>query len=599
MNKIFKRIITSALAGAMLITSLGLTSCSSIGEIDLENPEITMMVPAFATNSADETSPVVQEMVNYLQKKLGVNSLKIHFKWAANSNYSEKVTAAMGSDNWPHIMLVTDRTSTIIQNSRAGSFWDLTDEIKATTIDENGEEVYKYPNLAQTEDMVNHNISIDGRVYGIYRAREVGRAGVTIRADWIDNLYAKGALPFDSSHIDNLTMDEFEQILYAFKNDDPDNNGANDTYGMIIAGADYLNGPLWNLTIWNGAPNAWGYNSETDRIEPAYMFDEYIDMLTKMRQWKADGVVNRDMDTFASGDWNKPFLQGQAGIIIDVADRARRVAQNMEELDPNAVVDVFGYVTKDENTEPRTYPTSGYLGYFVLPTASVKTEEQRDFLLSFLDACNDPYVIDLLNYGIKGDSYETVKDGENSTTIISPEGAHYAMIQNPDGTESAIRTTEAARTSEYADLNQVSMGLVTTSITTYYTAEVAKKIDLVYADNKLYKVPSVAEAYVSATYSRHSTQLDAIMNAATVKYISGAIDLDAWYAERDRWLEQGGEKVITEMNESYEEDTNPVTEESIKRDNHKLQYENGITKWLTDEEIAEFAAEEAAAPKTE
>ncbi|MCD8391297.1 MAG: hypothetical protein LUD03_05615 [Firmicutes bacterium] len=601
MNKIWKRIATAALAAATLVTSVGLTSCSSIAPIDdLKNPEITIMLPSFNTSSADESSPVVQAMVDYLRDVMDLESLTIHFKWAANTNYSEKVTAAMGSSNWPHIMLITDRTSTIIQNSRAGSFWDLTDELKATTTDENGELVYKYPNLAQTDDMVNHNISIDGRVYGVYRPRTVGRAGVTVRADWIDNLYEKGDLSFDSSHIDNLTMAEFEEMLYAFKEDDPDNNGEDDTYGMIVAGGDYLAGPLDNLAVWNGAPNAWGYNEETDQIEPDYMFEEYVETLTMMRQWKADGVINKDMDTFSSDNWNQPFLLGQAGVIIDVADRARRVAASIEELIPEARVDLFGYVTKDENTEPRTYPTTGYSGYFVLPTASVENEEQRDLLLSLLDHCNDTYITDLLNYGIEGESYETITDDDGSTTtVVYPEGTHYARITNPDGTESAVKSTETARTSEYADLNQFAMGFVDTGLTTYYTVEVAKKTDQVYDDNELYKVPNVAEAYVSATYSRHSTQLDAIMNAATVKYISGAIDLDDWYAERDRWLEQGGQKVIEEMNESYREDTDPVTDESIKEDNHRLQYERGVYTWLTDAEIAQFSQEDATKPETE
>lgn len=595
MNKILKRIFTSALAGAMLITSLGLTSCSSVQPIDLDNPEITIMLPTFATESASDDSPVVQELERYLAEKMGVNSVTLHFKWSANSNYAEKVTAAMGSNNWPHIMLVTERTSTIIQNSRAGSFWDLTDELKATTTDENGETVYKYPNLAETDDMVNHNISIDGRVYGVYRAREVGRAGVTIRADWIDNLYAKGALSFDSSHLDELTLDEFEQIMYAFKNDDPDNNGQDDTYGMIIAGADYIAGPLSNLTVWNGAPNGWGYNEETDEIEPAYMFDEYTDMLTKMRQWKADGVINKDMDTLQSGDWNRAFLQGQAGIIIDVADRARRVAQNMQELNPDAVVEVFGYAAKDANSEPRTYPTTGYSGYFVIPTKSVETEEQRDLLLKVLDICNDQHALNLLNYGLEGESYTE----EGTDVTVQPEGKHFAVVENEDGSKSAKKTTDSKLLTEYADLNQFATGIIATELTTYYSTAVAKRVNDVYQMNKLYKVPNVAEAYVSAYYSRHSTQLDAIMSAADTKYISGAITLDQWKQELERWKEQGGDKVIKEMNESYDADTDKITDESIKEDNHKVQIEEGVFKWVTQEEIAEVQAEEAAAPKSE
>ncbi|MBQ7574563.1 MAG: hypothetical protein IJT23_09915 [Clostridia bacterium] len=592
--KLFKRITTAALALALGVTTLGISGCSETTELDINNPVITIMLPTFAVKSADTDSPVVKAIEEFCAKEMGVDSLKLNIKWAANSNYGEKVTAAMGSNNWPHLMLVTSRTSTIIQNSRADSFWDLTDLIKETTTNDKGETVYKYPNLASTDDMINHNISVDGKVYGLYRAREVGRAGVTVRKDWIDKLHAKGALSFGSDHINDMTMAEFEEMLYAFKNNDPDGNGQNDTYGMIVAGADYLSGPLENLAVWNGSPNAWGYNEKSGQIEPSYMFDEYVDTLTLMRKWVAEGVINSNIATFNSGDWNNPFLQGQAGVIIDVADRARRVAANMQELNPEAEVDVFGFVAKSADVEPRTLPTTGYSGYFVLPTASIKTEEERDFMLKFMDVVSSTYVANLLNYGIRGESYEESKDGDKKIVTVSPAGTHYAVIDNPDGTHSAIKSTDAARIAEYQDLNQFGTGYDgprnDVYLTTYYSTDVAKTVDKVYKYNKLFKVPNFAEAYISPTYSRHSTQLDAIMSAATTKYVSGAITLDAWKAERDRWFNQGGEKVIKEMNESYNLDEDKLTDETVKEANHKLQYEQGFTKWLTADEMAKFAA---------
>lgn len=158
MKNIAKKITTVSLAALMGVSAMGLTGCSKVKELNLEHPVITVMLPTFATKSADENGPVVEELERYIAEKLGIEDLEFELKWSANSNYGEKVTAAMGSDNWPHIMLVTERTSTIIQNSRANSFWDLTDELKAETTDENGNVVYKYPNLAETDDIVNHKI---------------------------------------------------------------------------------------------------------------------------------------------------------------------------------------------------------------------------------------------------------------------------------------------------------------------------------------------------------------------------------------------------------------------------------------------------------
>ena len=35
---------------------------------------------------------------------------------------------------------------------------------------------------------------------------------------------------------------------------------------------------------------------------------------------------------------------------------------------------------------------------------------------------------------------------------------------------------------------------------------------------------------------------------------SPALSEDEWKAQRDRWLQQGGQKVIDELNKAYEED---------------------------------------------
>ena len=44
------------------------------------------------------------------------------------------------------------------------------------------------------------------------------------------------------------------------------------------------------------------------------------------------------------------------------------------------------------------------------------------------------------------------------------------------------------------------------------------------------------------------------MSEANSKFIVGEISEDEWKAQRDRWLQQGGQKVIDELNKAYEED---------------------------------------------
>lgn len=498
-----KRIVCASVAAVLAAGALA--GCGKQTDpIDTANPSITILSKSFNANSASNDSPVVKE----LEKVLGT---KLDLKWAPSATYNEKVVTTMGSGVYPHLMLVDARTSSIVYAARKGIFYDVTDAFTQPD---------KYPNLAQADSHINHNISIDGRVYGIYRARTVGRAGVTIRKDWLDNLGLE--MP--------TTVDEFYNVLRAFTEDDPDGNGQKDTYGMIVT--NYLAGPLYNLAVWMGAPNGWGLDKDGN-MAPAFMFDEFMDALKFMRDCYEKGYINQNMSSLPSDKWNEQFLNGYSGVIIDVADRARRVAQNMQEMNPNAVVDVFGYVKKDANSEPRSYPTSGHGGFYVIPSPSVTNEDQLDFMLNVIDKMNGEEATNLMNYGIEGVHY-TVDEN------------NYVTVKN----DSALKA-------QYNDLNQISMGLVKypDGLKTKYTAAVAEKIDQVYEDNEKYAVFDMSEPYVSPTYARRSTQLDSIVSAAELQFIIGSLSEEQYWNEIERWKNMGGNEVIREMNEAYQQDT--------------------------------------------
>ncbi len=503
MTQTWKKVATVSIAAVMLTGSLAGCGGSKASKIDQSNPTIKVMTKQFQASSADETSPVMQELEEYLGTKLEMT-------WAPSSNYDEKVTATMGSGNYPHAMLVGTRSSSIIQASKKNRFWDITD--KLTDAD-------KFPNLSQTNPTVNHNISIDGKVYGLYRARTIGRAGVSIRKDWLEKLNLE--IP--------TTIDEFYNVLKAFTEKDPDGNGQNDTYGMILT--NYIDGPLNNIAVWMGAPN--GYGVKDGKLAPACMYDEYLDALKFLRKCKEEGLINQNFATYDSSKWNEEFLTGNAGVIIDVADRARRLAQNMED---QSVVDVFGYVKKDADSEPRTLPTTGYDGYYVFPKAAVASEEDLDFVLGVMDKANDQTALALMNYGIEGRNYELDEEGY------------------------VVKKDDAALTKEYADLNQFATGIIATELQTRYTAPVAAKVEEVYEDNEQYAVANPAEPYVSDTYSTSGPQLDAILSEANTRFITGDITEDEWKAQRDRWLAAGGQKVIDEINEAYQADSSRITE---------------------------------------
>lgn len=489
-----KRITTAALAAAMLCGSLA--GCGGgTSAIDLDNPEITVMTTSYNVEPAQPDSPVVEALEQYLGTKLNIS-------WVPSSGYGEKVTAAMGSGEYPMAMLITEKSSSVIQNSRGGSFWELTDRYK------------EYPNLKQQNETVLNNISIDGKIYGIYRSRTLGRNGMTIRKDWLDKLGL--AMP--------TTVDDLYNVLKAFKEQDPDGNGQNDTFGIIMTTA---SSTFDNLAIWFGAPNKWG-EDENGELVPAHLTDEYFEAVKFVKKLYDEKLVNQDFATYDGAKWDEQFLSGKAGVIIDVADRARRIASNIASIDPNADVGVLGYVKKDASAEPKTLPTSGYAGYYVFPKQALPSEKDLDFVLNVFDKCNDEAAVNLMNYGIEGRHYTIGSDGY--VTVVD----------------------DATLTKEFADLNQFATSFVPdVGLKKAYATKTAEDVDKVYLDNENYVVGNPAEPLVSDTYSRKGPQLDDIISGANTKFIVGQLDEAGYKAELERWKTQGGNDYIKEINEAY------------------------------------------------
>ncbi len=241
------------------------------------------------------------------------------------------------------------------------------------------------------------NSSINGEIYGIYRARDLIRASIIIRTDWLENVGLE--MP--------KTIDEFYDVLKAFKEKDPDGNGKDDTYGMVVPKWMGLgNGSPWDIMqTWFGAPNRYGIDEKGELI-PDFTTEEYMEALRFFKKLYDEGLINKDFAVMDSAKWNDPIVKGKAGVIVDTGSRASQIQSAMEEADPanKDVIDVTGTVKGPKGTY--TFPTSGYAGMIAIPKASVKTEKELKEVLSFLDKMNDEEAQIIANNGIKGRNYK-------------------------------------------------------------------------------------------------------------------------------------------------------------------------------------------------
>lgn len=544
----WKKIATSVVALGVAAASLAGcgTKVTPIG-IDTSTPKIEIMTAQSSIAAADENSPVVQAIEKKLGEKMSekygksYDKVDLDINWIASASYGEKVTAAMGASEYPHVMLVTTRSSSVIQNSKIGTFWDLTGRFEET--DENGK--LKYPYLAEGNPVVNKNISVDGRLYGIYRARAIARQGMTYRNDWTLKLLDEGVLDFGKDENGNAytepqTIADLDAMVKAFTENDPDGNGKKDTYGMIITS--YIDGPVQDLSVWCGAPNEWGYDEETDEWKPAFMSEGYFKALTLIRDWYKKGYVNQNMVSLDPNKWDEDFVNDKGGIQIDVADRGRRNAAKFLDADGKpreGVVNVIGAVKPDDKSDYRIRPTTGYNGYYVIPVPAVPEETDLDFILSVLDECNSRDIVALCNYGIEGTHYEIIQDGKDKGKIkfkVGDDGKNY-------------------KADDYADLNQFSMGIAKNDLRTSYATSVAEKVAEIQDDkNAIYAVNNPMAPYTSKSYATSGTMMDAIISEARTNYLVGKLDEKGYKAAIEEWKKMDGAKVMKEYKESFNND---------------------------------------------
>lgn len=497
-------------AGLALLTAsaIAVTGCSTGGSEDAQGGELTslsIMAPFLTTTAPTEGN----EIELAVEEVIGVD---LKMNWVPNASYGDKVNVTLAGDKLPQVMVIQGKDPGFVRNAEAGAFWELTDYLG------------DYPNLDTNLPEVQKASSINGKVYGIFRARDAMRQAVIIRKDWLANLGLE--MP--------KTVDDLAEVARAFTEDDPDGNGADDTYGLIIPkwpGTIGTNSPWDAIETWYGAGTRW---AERDgELVPSFTTDEWLEAVQFERGLVEDGVVNADYATFDSAKWNEPFLKGEGGIIIDVHSRAGQIMGLLKQAEPDTFqnyVDVTGNLAGPDG-EVHALPTAGYSGFLTIPKATVRTEEELRAVLSVLDKLNSKEVGPILNNGIEGETYEL--DGDL-----------------------AVGIDDAPQDLKDAVLSFSQLGTNVTGFQGYLPKQASEYEQKMYDKRKRIEAEDLEKAdfdpaapYMSPTYVSKGAQLDTIVADARIQYIAGQIDLDGLKDAIARWRSSGGDDVIAEINE--------------------------------------------------
>ncbi|MDU5950759.1 MAG: extracellular solute-binding protein, partial [Paenibacillus macerans] len=329
------------------------------------------------------------------------------------------------------------------------------------------------------------------------------------------------------------TIDDFYNMLKAFKEQDPDGNGKDDTYGMVLVKwtGQWASG-FDTIKLWFGAPNKWGVKD--GQLVPEHEYPEYLEALKFMKKLYDEKLINSDFAVMDSAKWVDPVVNNKAGVIVDVVDVGARIddkihaalAKEGKDEPEKHYIDVTGGVTGTDG-QLRTLPTSGYSGILAIPKSSVKTEAELKRVLAFLDQLNEPEMQTMLNFGLEGAHYNLVND------YVEP-----------------IKDT-AKLESEVEGLNQMLAFIPEDRSKQVKQTPLRVKQAEVQKANEQYIVSNPAEPFISTVYSQKGQQLDNIINDARIKFIVGQIDEAGLKSAFELWKKSGGADLVKEMNELY------------------------------------------------
>ncbi|WP_409340816.1 extracellular solute-binding protein [Paenibacillus sp. MBLB4367] len=347
-----------------------------------------------------------------------------------------------------------------------------------------------------------------------------------IRADWL----AKLQLPLPR------TIDEFEQVLKAFKERDPDGNGKMDTVPLTVVsdGAyNMLEGVLGSSFLPQGY--AWWQDAD-GKLKPPELHPAYKQLLAKLASWNEKGYLWSDLLLSAANKQQELIADNRAGA---VAASFSGTIVNAGEVLRKSVSD-YSYVP---------IVLEGEQGLNRLPASPVthsvwviyKKNASPEAVMKFFDYQGTYEGNMLTSFGIEGDNYTATPDG--MVEFISED------------------KTDLAKAHYYAKYKTVFInwpGKPVWPINTWTSAEYNLKREQV---NRLPRFePIDYGVYYDTTkwqsYSKLGA-LNAYLSEQKVRVLNGEIRVDSWDGIIARWLEMGGSQMIDDRNKQYAASVSP------------------------------------------
>ncbi|MNB71290.1 Lipoprotein LipO precursor [compost metagenome] len=433
--------------------------------------------------------------------------------------YLEKMSATIAGGDMPDILGIEEYVAagSLQKWADQGAFLKLNDYID------------KYPTLKMVPAEVWGAVTNkDGSIWGIPRYYpNTAAQNFAIRQDWLDKLGLK--MP--------TSYDELAKVALAFTKDDPDGNGKDDTYGLVMSGGGYPNyamGAYWDL-------NSWYHKDADGNFIPGYIGEGRKEAVKVFADLYKQGAITKGFGANATLDQGQAdFYNGKAGIYITgIRGLDENLANSLLSVNPNAKLSAIPPFVAPDGSQG-FMAQKGYYRITVLNAKLAGDEGKIDRILSMIDYGRTFVPVDQQTPDNENFDFRNGKNGVGYTyengvvTLSQPDQGLMPASYLPD----AVMWAPSVLDNKYSELQ-----------TNPLYKPLVKELEQQYQDFEQYADPSNSGFSATLNSGKGTDAMNKVTDTQ-VKMIMGDTPLSDWDKMVDEFMKSGGSDIIKEMNDS-------------------------------------------------
>lgn len=515
----------------------------TLGRQTIQNPKL----PSGDTYEDNAYTRLVDEKLN----------VKLTSAFEANGDdYDRQLSLAIASGDLPDMMVVNsrDEVQELVDNDLIEDLSDVYDEYASDNI----KKIY-----GSYDDLPLEEATFDDKLMAIPgTSLDFGPGIVWLRQDWIEKL----GLKLDEDGNKAITLDELEETAKAFKENDPDETGK--PVGLALnywltspgyGGSTYVSSAIVHSM---GAYPKYYLPDEDGNIYYGSTTDEMKESLAYLKGWYDEGLLDPQFGTRTFDDISAMVINGETGIVPGPWHLPDWNLFQVKESNPDA--DFIPYAIENANGDGKINSISdkGAGSYIVVR----KDFEKPELAMKIVNLIYD--------------------DLANSENLETDYPDIYAYSKNAvDGTARPfnveIGDADAALDDAVAISDAVDGKIAIDDLKTFGMKDTAKTIKS-YVDDPAnasstdwakYHSTYLAEGKTMAETTnagllneivpprfngikaseKYGSQLNKLEEETFIKFIIGDESLDKFDDFVSQWKKQGGDKVLEETQEAYDE----------------------------------------------